>query len=352
MNGLRRTFWSSIHKKKDNNRVDDSLDRQKPTTTSRFGFFSNPSTPRSETRPDSVTCSPTIPCQSWSATAISTPSPSLPASPKLQCDTSGDVTPTRNRSPLSFLSVSSSSSTPSSPKSPASFSLLKSKLCFTKSSISSSKCGICLQSAKAGRGTAIFTAECSHTFHFPCVASRAGDRNLLSDCPVCGASWRETSLLPLSLSSSLHESGSESDSKIRESKNNNKSLRVYNDDEPLISSPISRTGFNTIPESNEDEEEEDNDDGEFKGFYVNTPSPLTTKKMLTDSVTGHVDVKLSSEAAIVAVGRGNETYSVLMKIKSPSLPTARRSPVDLVTVIDVSGGNIEMVKRADRKSVV
>ncbi|CAB80454.1 putative protein [Arabidopsis thaliana] len=360
MNGLRRTFWSSIHKKKDNNRVDDSLDRQKPTTTSRFGFFSNPSTPRSETRPDSVTCSPTIPCQSWSATAISTPSPSLPASPKLQCDTSGDVTPTRNRSPLSFLSVSSSSSTPSSPKSPASFSLLKSKLCFTKvrilnrnnqSSISSSKCGICLQSAKAGRGTAIFTAECSHTFHFPCVASRAGDRNLLSDCPVCGASWRETSLLPLSLSSSLHESGSESDSKIRESKNNNKSLRVYNDDEPLISSPISRTGFNTIPESNEDEEEEDNDDGEFKGFYVNTPSPLTTKKMLTDSVTGHVDVKLSSEAAIVAVGRGNETYSVLMKIKSPSLPTARRSPVDLVTVIDVSGGNIEMVKRAMRQVI-
>ncbi|CAE6153515.1 unnamed protein product [Arabidopsis arenosa] len=352
MNGLRRTFWSSIHKKKDNNRVDDSLDRQKPST-SRFGFFSNPSTPRSETRPDSVT-SPSIRCQSWSATAFTTPSPSLPASPKLQCNTSGDVTPTRNRSPLSFLSVSSSS-TPSSPKSPASFSLLKSKLCFTKSSISSSKCGICLQSAKAGRGTAIFTAECSHTFHFPCVASRAGDRNLLSDCPVCGASWRETSLLPLSLSSSLQEldttpkSGSESDSKIRESKNN-KSLRVYNDDEPLISSPISRTGFNTIPESNEDEEE-DNDNGEFKGFYVNTPSPLTTKKQITDSVNGHVDVKLSSEAAIVAVGRGNETYSVLMKIKSPSLPAARRSPVDLVTVIDVSGGKIEMVKRAMRQVI-
>ncbi|KAG7544669.1 von Willebrand factor type A [Arabidopsis suecica] len=347
MNGLRRTFWSSIHKKKDNNRVDDSLDRQKPSA-SRFGFFSNPSTPRSETRPDSAT-SPSIRCQSWSATTFTTPSPSLPASPKLQCNTSGDVTPTRNRSPLSFLSVSSSS-TPSSPKSPASFSLLKSKLCFTKSSISSSKCGICLQSAKAGRGTAIFTAECSHTFHFPCVASRAGDRNLLSDCPVCGASWRETSPLPLSLSSSLHESGSESDSKIRESKNN-KSLRVYNDDEPLISSPISRTGFNTIPESNEDEEEEDNDNGEFKGFYVNTPSPLTTKKQITDSVNGHVDVKLSSEAAIVAVGRGNETYSVLMKIKSPSLPAARRSPVDLVTVIDVSGGKIEMVKRAMREVI-
>lgn len=125
INGLKRTFWSSIHKKKD-----DSLDRQKPTT-SRFGFFSNPSTPRSETRPNSVTSS-SLRCQSWSTTAVTTPSPtSLPASPNLQCKTSGDVTPTKNKSPLSLLSVSSSS-TPSSPKSPASFSLLKSKLCFTK----------------------------------------------------------------------------------------------------------------------------------------------------------------------------------------------------------------------------
>ncbi|CAA7035927.1 unnamed protein product [Microthlaspi erraticum] len=350
MNGLRRTFWSSIHKKKDDNRADDdSPDRQKPTF--RFG-----STPTSETRSDSVDS--TFRCQSWANTTHS-PS-SLPASPKLQCRTSGDVTPTattprRSRSPLSFLSVSSS--TPSSPKSPASFSLLKSRLCFTKSS-SSSRCGICLQSAKAGRGTAIFTAECSHTFHFPCVASRAGDRNLLAYCPVCGASWRDTSLLPLSLSSPLHEldsqkspkSGSESDSRIRESKNN-KSLRVYNDDEPLISSPISPAGFNTIPELDEndyDDEEEDNDNGDFKGFFVNTPSPLTAKRHLPDSVSGHVDVKLSSDAAIVAVGRGNETYSVLMKIKSPPLPATRRSPVDLVTVLDVSGSKIEMVKRAMR----
>lgn len=142
------------------------------------------------------------------------------------------------------------------------------------------------------------------------------------------------------------KSGSESDSRIRESKSN-KSLRVYNDDEPLISSPISPARFNTIPESDEnDDEEEEEDNGDFKGFFVNTPSPLTAKKHLTDSVSGHVDVKLSSEAAIVAAGRGFETYSVVMKIKSPPLTTARRSPVDLVTVLDVSGSKIETVKRA------
>uniref|UniRef100_M4DMX2 RING-type domain-containing protein n=1 Tax=Brassica campestris TaxID=3711 RepID=M4DMX2_BRACM len=278
--------------------------------------------------------------------------------------TSGDVTPTattprRNRSPLSLLSLSS-------PSSPASFSLLKAKLCFTKvstklnskyvfvtiktaSSIVStlcfeqsngSRCGICLQSAKAGRGTAIFTAECSHTFHFPCVASRAGDLTLLAACPVCGASWRDTSLLPLH---DLKSPESESESRTRES-SSNKSLRVYNDDEPLISSPISPAGFNTILESDENEDDEEEDNGGFKGFFVNTP--LTSNKRLTDSV----DVKLSSEAAVVAVGRGSyETYSVLMKIKSPPLPASRpRPPVDLVTVLDVGGSRVETVRRAMR----
>ena len=357
MNGLKRTFWISKHRKTED-RVDD---RAKPT--SRFGLFSNPSTPKSETRPDSA--SPTLRCQSWGATAVATPSsPSLPASPNLQCMTSGDVTPTattprRNRSPLSLLSLSS-------PSSPASFSLLKAKLCFTKvstklnskyvfvtiktaSSIvctlcfeqsNGSRCGICLQSAKAGRGTAIFTAECSHTFHFPCVASRAGDLTLLAACPVCGASWRDTSLLPLH---DLKSPESESESRTRES-SSNKSLRVYNDDEPLISSPISPAGFNTILESDENEDDEEEDNGGFKGFFVNTP--LTSNKRLTDSV----DVKLSSEAAVVAVGRGSyETYSVLMKIKSPPLPASRpRPPVDLVTVLDVGGSRVETVRRAMR----
>lgn len=139
----------------------------------------------------------------------------------------------------------------------------------------------------------------------------------------------------------------ESESKTRESSSSKKSLRVYNDDEPLISSPISPAGFNTILESDEnDDGEEEEDNGGFKGFFVNTPSPLTSKKKrLTDSV----DVKLSSEAAVVAVGRGNETYSVLMKIKSPPLPASRRRPpVDLVTVLDVGGSKIETVRRAMR----
>ncbi|CAN8229040.1 unnamed protein product [Cochlearia groenlandica] len=325
MNGFRRTFMSSLNKKKDVKDVDadDSpahCRRLKQQTCSSFhGLFSNPSTPLSLTRPDSMVSSSPLPC-------AASPSPSCSSSsPNLHCNiTSGDVTPTSNktprRSPLSLLRFSFS---------PASFSLLRSKLCFTKSRIT---CGICLQSAKAGRGTSIYTGECSHTFHFTCVVSRSGDRNVLSDCPVCGVSWnRETSILPpLSLSPSPPQ----------KSERNNKALiRVYNDDEPLISSPISPACFNTIPE---EEEEDDDDDDDFKGFFVNN------NNLLTDSESRHlvVDVKLSSEAAIVAaVGRGHETYSFVMTIKSPP---ARRSPVDLVTVLDVTGNNIETVKRAMR----
>ncbi|KAL6544770.1 hypothetical protein OROMI_023632 [Orobanche minor] len=34
-----------------------------------------------------------------------------------------------------------------------------------------SRCRICLRSVKTGQGTAIFTAECGHNFHFPCITA-------------------------------------------------------------------------------------------------------------------------------------------------------------------------------------
>ncbi|KAG7571778.1 von Willebrand factor type A [Arabidopsis suecica] len=329
--GWRRAFCTSIPKETNQNNDDgvvvDSPENQslRHKSTSRFGFFSTPSTPRS----DSGTGTYSLRFRTSTATAVTTTTPSLPGTPKLKCKTTttGETTP-RNRSLVSLLTPSSS------PISPASFSLLKSKLRFNKSI--SNKCGICLQSVKSGQGTAIFTAECSHTFHFPCVTSRAAaNHNRLASCPVCGSS-----LLPEIRNYAKPESQIKPEFK-------NKSLRVYNDDEALISSPISPAGFHTILESDENEDGE-----EFSGFSVNTPSPLTAK-LLTDR---NVDVKLSPESAIVAAGKGYETYSVVMKVKSPPFPTARgftrRVPVDLVAVLDVSGRNpgekLETLKRTMR----
>uniref|UniRef100_A0A0C9RQ28 TSA: Wollemia nobilis Ref_Wollemi_Transcript_3992_2971 transcribed RNA sequence n=1 Tax=Wollemia nobilis TaxID=56998 RepID=A0A0C9RQ28_9CONI len=56
-----------------------------------------------------------------------------------------------------------------------------------------STCAICLEAIKPGHGHALFTAECSHTFHFPCIASNVRYGNLI--CPVCRAKWNEVPLL-------------------------------------------------------------------------------------------------------------------------------------------------------------
>ncbi|BBN14069.1 Ca-activated chloride channel homolog [Marchantia polymorpha subsp. ruderalis] len=89
--------------------------------------------------------------------------------------------------------LSQSSMSPSSIAStaPATPNRSPSRLNSIRSSIrmSRSTCAICLESMKAGQGQALFTAECSHTFHFSCIASNVRHGNLV--CPVCRAKWKE-----------------------------------------------------------------------------------------------------------------------------------------------------------------
>ncbi|PPS19199.1 hypothetical protein GOBAR_AA01390 [Gossypium barbadense] len=261
--GWRRAFCTSIPKKQDSpvlpekQQQEESHGTKSPRFSSKFGFFSNPSTPRLRSRPGS---SPSLRCRT-----VSTATSSLPNSPKLHC-----------RTPHL--------STPSSPKSPSSFSFLKSTLCISKGG----RCGICLESVKTGQGTAIFTAECSHSFHFHCVAAHIRKQQL-QICPVCSTTWKE---LPL-LSHEQRHKTTFGDVKT-------KPFRVYNDDEPLAS-PVSLSQFNPIPES-EETEDDDEEEG-FQGFFV-TPT----------SNARNVDVQLSQEAAMVAAGRSYESYVVVMKM--------------------------------------
>jgi len=55
--------------------------------------------------------------------------------------------------------------------------------------VQSNPCAICLAGMGAGGGQAIFTAECSHTFHFHCISESVAPGNLV--CPLCNARWRE-----------------------------------------------------------------------------------------------------------------------------------------------------------------
>lgn len=208
---------------------------------------------------------------------------------------------------------------------------------------------------KTGQGTAIFTAECSHTFHFHCISSHIKTNQLLI-CPVCSATWKELPLLAIHSNPDATQADRDNANTINNNREfkprdvKTKCLRVYNDDEPLMS-PTSGARFNPIPESDENEEDE-NGTVEFQGFFVNS-APLSSPKV--NDLFRNVKVSLLPEAAVVAVGKSYETYAVVLKVKAPPSPvlnSARRAPIDLVTVLDVSTSmgvpKLKMMRRAMR----
>lgn len=117
--GWRRAFCTSIPRDKepriitekkqhcDNN---SSSTNQSPKISSKFGFFSNPSTPKCQSQP--VSSGSGLRCRTSVAATCS-----VPNSPKLQC-TSNPKTPKSNHS--------------SNPSSPSSFSILKATLRLSK----------------------------------------------------------------------------------------------------------------------------------------------------------------------------------------------------------------------------
>ncbi|XP_042495522.1 E3 ubiquitin-protein ligase WAV3-like [Macadamia integrifolia] len=384
--GWRRAFCSSIPRDRENAIAEKHLSSSNtspspsPRSCYKLGGFlsggSNPSTPRLQSQ---TVSSPSLRCRTTSATAST---PSVHDSPRLQCKTTvTDAAEAMKKSPSFF-----QGSNPSSPRSPLGFSLLKARLRLSRSS-----CGICLQSVKTGQGTAIFTAECSHAFHFPCIAGHVKKQGSLV-CPVCNISWREVPLL------AIHKNGMPPSISIEESELNHKehnrggtkeekrgerepsSLpyintnqdqkskpsdpRAYDDDEPLLS-PTAGGRFIPIPEADEDGEEEPEDEiEEFQGFFPSSTIKTTTKGATTNGKDArNVEVKLLPEAAVISVGRSHETYVVAVKLKAPPPPArsnttaplldpSRRAPIDLVTVLDVSGSmtgaKLQMLKRAMR----
>ncbi|KAK9285824.1 hypothetical protein L1049_025025 [Liquidambar formosana] len=357
VSGWRRAFCTTISRDRQTTPATDKQQQQQqqsnnslpsPKLSGKFRFFSNPSTPRLQTQqPPQPVPSPSLRCRTTAT--VTTPAPSLPDSPKLQCKTTADAAATQPKNSPRFFQRSN----PSSPRTPSSFSLLKASLRLSKS-----RCGICLQGVKTGQGTAIFTAECSHAFHFPCVAAHVRKQGSLV-CPVCSAQWKEVPLLAVHKN---EKSEVEEHRKMRESQVYRKQykpsdLKVYDDDEPLMS-PAARARFNPIPESdeNDDENGEVNGSEEFQGFFVSANEAAIN--------TRNVEVKLLQEAAVVSVGRGYEIYAVVLKLKAPPSPAAsdgktssllnpaRRAPIDLVTVLDVSenmtGAKLQMMKRAMR----
>ncbi|KAL3637739.1 hypothetical protein CASFOL_018187 [Castilleja foliolosa] len=297
--GWRKAFCTSIPKDREPDSKIIIKDKSQTSLTSRFnGFFSTPSTPR-QTPPPNLRCKIAPPNAAH-------PTSSAPQSPKLQCKT---------RDSPNFFHRSS----PSSPRSP--FSLLKSSLRLSKS-----RCGICLERVKTGQGTAIFTAECGHRFHFPCIGGHVTKQGSPT-CPICSSNWKDMPILP-------------SDHELKPNHGRRRgALKAYNDDESLLS-PTSGGRFNPIPESDETEEENE----EFPGFYATVPSEMMMR-------LNRLEIDLLPEAAVVSVGKSTETYAVVLKIKAPAAPMIR-APIDLVTVLNVSrsitADKLHLMKKAMR----
>ncbi|GMH03239.1 hypothetical protein Nepgr_005078 [Nepenthes gracilis] len=392
--GWRRAFCTTIPRDGENQRgYQNHSPSPCPRTCAKLGLFpsiSNPSTPRLQnmnpstqrlqSHPDP---SPNLRCRTTDAATV------LPASadnsPRLRCKTNEK----KSRSPRGKLGWSQSS-----PRSP--FSILKNTL-----RLSRNGCGVCSQSVKTGQGMAIYTAECSHAFHFPCIAAHVRREGSLI-CPVCHVTWKDVPLLsahknPLppeerdvvekTIASTVASNPStltgvrrinfvdkkiqSTISAVKTKQDQYKAMteRAYNDDEPLVS-PTAGARFNSIPEAAEyvGEDENSEDAEEFQGFFVNpTPSSSTKNINLYDHDRGtqrNVEVKLLPGAAVVSVDRTHETFAVALRVKAPPAPPAQgtavapllsrshRAPIDLVTVLDVSGSmtgaKLQMLKRAMR----
>ncbi|CAH2072106.1 unnamed protein product [Thlaspi arvense] len=208
---------------------------------------------------------------------------------------------------------------------------------------SSSKktCAICLTAMKAGQGQAIFTAECSHSFHFHCITTNVRHGNQF--CPVCRAKWNEVPLQSPNAKSisAVKPIGRPRDNAWmtippRRSSQNQSSPR------PDGLRPVSSI-FNSEPAVFNDDEALEHQDRPAESGLEDSES----------RVAGKLEVKTYPEISEVVRSVSFKDFAVLINLKAPaasSSSSSSRAPVDLVTVLDVSGSmagtKLALLKRA------
>ncbi|KAI5389088.1 hypothetical protein KIW84_074660 [Lathyrus oleraceus] len=226
-------------------------------------------------------------------------SPSLNTNARFSADTSADT--------------SASTLTLQSPSSSAHRSLKSPK----------GTCAICLNTLKPGNGQAIFTAECSHAFHFHCITSNVKHGNQI--CPVCRAKWRE---VPFQ-SPDLHPRSSQ-----------------------LTRDNGWPAAIRRLPSSNQV-----NPGGQISSLYHVTEPAIFDDD---EPIDQHTSIPCNNNAS-------HDAFAVLIHLKAPQSERTQnisgndtdsspppvensRASVDLVTVLDVSGSmlgtKLALLKRA------
>ncbi|KAG2326421.1 hypothetical protein Bca4012_035385 [Brassica carinata] len=188
---------------------------------------------------------------------------------------------------------------------------------------SSKTCSICLTKMKEGGGHAIFTAECSHSFHFHCIASNVKHGNQV--CPVCRAKWKEIPMQHPPPHPYLFARPYNNDAAINLLHRLPVPRRVMNQGRALAPEP---SMFN--------------DDEPLEQQLVFSRKSLENNLM---------ELKIYPEVSAVPRGESREEFDVLVHLRAAGMVNGNaRAPLDLVTVLDISGSmagtKLALLKRA------
>ncbi|KAL9165631.1 hypothetical protein ABFS82_06G182400 [Erythranthe guttata] len=189
------------------------------------------------------------------------------------------------------------------------------------SSPSKTTCGICKGSLER---QAMYTAECSHSFHFTCINNTFAINKFNPFCPICSTKWNNP---PFSMPNFYNPPS------------NNINQSPFN----FPSSPFGSVIDECRPVL------------ESEPLQFSDDDPLLEPSSSSSTVgLQKVTVEAIPERQVVAASESVSLFTVLVKLKGPPLSaearSSRRAPIDLVTVLDVSGsmhGNkLSLLKRA------
>ncbi|KAL2897307.1 E3 ubiquitin-protein ligase WAV3 [Bienertia sinuspersici] len=209
-------------------------------------------------------------------------------------------------------------------------------------------CSICLASMKPGKGHAIFTAECSHAFHFNCITSNVKHGNQI--CPVCRAKWKE---IPLQSPDVGHKAGRTrtQTSPAACPTENNSLMTVIR----RLPSSARNSNPHVIPLFHGAEPALFDDDESLGQIEI-------YQKAVSDA-DGNLGTKILGTKAYPEVSSVPRTdlcndFTVLINLKAAVTKSTQntsgdaipRTPIDLVTVLDISGSmagtKLALLKRA------
>ncbi|KAL6659911.1 hypothetical protein ACP70R_002033 [Stipagrostis hirtigluma subsp. patula] len=182
-------------------------------------------------------------------------------------------------------------------------------------------CAICLGGMRSGQGQALFTAECSHKFHFHCISSNVKHGNLI--CPICRAEWKE---LPGAQPADVNHGRARV----------NPLNWPQDDGHMAVIRRLSHTYSGNLQEHlavfRAPEAGLFNDDEHIIEFQSDTTDDH-------DAITGAVEIKTYPEFPAIQQSVTQEVFAILIHLKAPKSlhSVSSRAPLDLVTVLDVSG---------------